>query len=259
MLPWIAASPVRQHGDGPVHHLDVRVRAGRGAPRRRGQRPGRVLPRVRALGPRPGPRLEVEGVVVHEVAREVVDALIGRLRLQLLHHEVADAQPRRCERPRPHLEHPAEGLVGLLIALEGEAQLPVRLDHRPQLLLVDDHRRRADRVDGVRVVVLGHHRPQLGRVVLVRHVVEAEADRRALRSAVGRRPHQQVVRLHDEEVRLGDPGIGRVLEELPQPPWPVHHHKVVVALVAHAALELLHQHRGDLVHQPVGLRVRRVK
>ena len=94
-LPWIAAAPVGERGDRPVHHLGVRVRAGRGAPRRRGLRLGWVLPREGALGPRPAACLEVEGVVVDEEARQVVDALVGRLRLQLPQHEVADAQPCR--------------------------------------------------------------------------------------------------------------------------------------------------------------------
>lgn len=43
--------------------------------------------------------------------------------LELLPHDVPDAQLRRRQGIAPHLEHPAEDLVGLGIALEVEGEL----------------------------------------------------------------------------------------------------------------------------------------
>lgn len=56
----------------------------------------------------------------------------------------AGARGGQC--PCPHLEHPAKGGVGLGIALELQAQAPKRVEQLGQLSLVDDERRRADRI-----------------------------------------------------------------------------------------------------------------
>ena len=175
-----------------------------------------------------------------------------RFCLQLFVDDVTDAETSCCEGPSPHLQHPAEGAIGLWIALQGEAKLPPWLDDASQHALADDDGRWPDGIDALRVVVLGNHRSQLRRIVLVGHVVEAKAHWLLLCRSIRQWPEQQVVRLNDEEVFFGDVLEGCVVDELADPKRAVHDDEAVVALIAPATAQLPHDDGRNLVNQASG-------
>eukprot|EP00966_Prymnesium_polylepis_P161286 3727303-Prymnesium_polylepis.1 len=132
----------------------------------------------------------------------VEDVAVGRradagaaLNLEGVEHAVLDPERRRRDRVAPHLEHPAEALVGKRVALERERDVVPERREAPQHRLVHEQRRRPH---------ILHVAPRRARRVLVDdalvagravHVAKAEGDRRLLGGQVAQRLHEHVVRL----------------------------------------------------------------
>ena len=197
--------------------------------------------------------------MVQVVLIDPVDAHPAGLRLELSEDLVPDARLRGGEGPAPHLEHPPKVPVRRGVALEGEAKLPPRLRELQELLLVNYHRRRPDWIDLIWVEVLADDRLELRGVILVRHVVEPESYGHARSRKIGQHLQEEMVRLHEQDVLLGDLGKVRKLQELAYAPRSVHDDEPVITRVAVSVGELGNQHRGNLVHQPIRSRPRRVQ
>mmetsp|Transcript_32894 Transcript_32894/g.72258 ORF Transcript_32894/g.72258 Transcript_32894/m.72258 type:complete len:294 (+) Transcript_32894:774-1655(+) len=124
----------------------------------------------------------------------------GGLDLQLLPHEVLDAQVGARERVAPHLEHPAKDGVGLSVGLEFNAEIEPERRHLLQSLDVHQRRRGSHRLHGQMVAakVALHHLRLLARNG--RHVRKEKGHVELGRGPVGDVLEDEVVCLGDEDV-----------------------------------------------------------
>mmetsp|Transcript_6390 Transcript_6390/g.12973 ORF Transcript_6390/g.12973 Transcript_6390/m.12973 type:complete len:258 (+) Transcript_6390:356-1129(+) len=173
-----------------------------------------------------------------------VEAAVPRgLQHELVMQLVADTQVGGCECVRPHLQHPPEHTVGLLVPLQLDGQLRPGLRQLAQLLLVDDDGAVADGVDLASFVVEAlRDGAELG--VLGVDVKEGEGSGPGRGGPERHRAHEEVVGLRHEDVVLPDVALPQELDERVRP---VQHHVPLV----HAAGEWVDHNCWDFVHQIV--------
>mmetsp|Transcript_14271 Transcript_14271/g.48004 ORF Transcript_14271/g.48004 Transcript_14271/m.48004 type:complete len:454 (+) Transcript_14271:511-1872(+) len=190
---------------------------------------GELADRPRLAGGAVEVVLKLVGVVEDPVAeREAVQLRGGGegawLDLEVAEDLVAKPDGGGGDRVAPHLDHPAEGAVGLRVRLELDRRLAPRPRHLLEVGPVDEHGRRADRLH-LLVARLAARRPDpldKGRVGRVgAHVAEEVRHRRAALGAIRDGLQQHVVRLCDEEVLLLQRGVAGRLEEVSDAAGPV--------------------------------------